>query len=357
MTKSLKRLFTFLALSACFTFLHAQQSDAEIQGKTITNELQVITTPTAGHVLTSDAMGNATWQAPTTGSTVDPDWIISGTNMYSGVSDNVGIGVTNPTKKLQVTGGNGIGVNGSTLHGVFSDMNAGAGFYATANADNGMRTSLNTGVGIYSDNNTLQGFLATNNTLNGLIANSNSASGVSSNSNTGYGFVASGNTTGSAFLTGDVQIVGNLTKSGGTFKIDHPLDPENKYLYHSFVESPEMMNVYNGNVILDEDGTATVEMEDWFEALNMQFRYQLTCLGGFAPVYISEKMNGNKFKIAGGTPEMEVSWQVTGVRQDPYAVQNRVQVEVEKEDKFKGRYLHPEVYGQPASKSHSHIVK
>src|SRR5262249_61136694 len=43
---------------------------------------------------------------------------------------------------------------------------------------------------------------------------------------------------------GDVSISGNLSKGGGSFKIDHPLDPENKYLYHSFVESPDMKNIH-----------------------------------------------------------------------------------------------------------------
>ena len=74
---------------------------------------------------------------------------------------------------------------------------------------------------------------------------------------------------------GNVEINGTLSKSAGTFKIDHPLDPENKYLYHSFVESPDMMNVYNGNVLLDNNGEAVVKLSDWFEALNMEFRYQL----------------------------------------------------------------------------------
>lgn len=47
---------------------------------------------------------------------------------------------------------------------------------------------------------------------------------------------------------GNVAVQNTLSKGGGSFKIDHPLDPENKYLYHSFVESPDMMNVYNGNI-------------------------------------------------------------------------------------------------------------
>lgn len=152
-------------------------------------------------------------------------------------------------------------------------------------------------------------------------------------------------------INGDVDINGNLSKSSGTFKIDHPLDPENKYLYHSFVESPDMMNVYNGNIVLDNNGEAIVELPDWFDVLNKDFRYQLTCIGRFAPVFISEKISGNSFEIAGGTSGMEVSWQITGIRQDPYANQNRIKVEVEKSEKEKGHYLHYKEYNQPIEKS------
>lgn len=58
------------------------------------------------------------------------------------------------------------------------------------------------------------------------------------------------------FFLGDVDVDGDLSKAGGSFKIDHPLDPANKYLYHSFVESPDMMNIYNGNVTTDAEGKA-----------------------------------------------------------------------------------------------------
>lgn len=145
---------------------------------------------------------------------------------------------------------------------------------------------------------------------------------------------------------GDVNIDGSLTKGSGAFKIDHPLDPANKYLYHSFVESPDMMNVYNGNVVLHDNGEAVVDLPNWFAALNKDFRYQLTCIGGFAPVYVAEEIANNRFKIAGGRPGLKVSWQVTGIRHDPYAEQHRIMVEQEKSGLDRGRYLHPELYGQ-----------
>jgi hypothetical protein len=153
---------------------------------------------------------------------------------------------------------------------------------------------------------------------------------------------------------GDVDVTGNLTINGTqvkTFRIDHPLDPENKYLYHSSVESPDMMNIYNGNATLDERGEAVVEMPEWFEALNMEFRYQLTAIGAPGPnLYIAEEVSNNRFKIAGGKPGMKVSWQVTGIRQDAFAKKHRVRVEEEKPAAERGYYLHPEAYNQPVER-------
>ena len=158
-----------------------------------------------------------------------------------------------------------------------------------------------------------------------------------------YGYLGGSSLGG--YVKGDLHVSGSIVKSTSSFKIDHPIDPANKYLFHSIVESPDMMNIYNGNVVLDANGEAVVELPDWFEALNMDFRYQLTCIGGFADVYISEEVHDNQFKVAGGDPGLKVSWQVTGIRHDPYAEANRIQVEVEKTGDERGTYLNPELYG------------
>jgi hypothetical protein len=171
-----------------------------------------------------------------------------------------------------------------------------------------------------------------------------------------YGGVVS--TSGYAgYFDGDVQVVGTLSKSAGSFKIDHPLDPENKYLYHSFVESPDMKNIYDGVVVLDENGTARVQLPDWFEALNQDFRYQLTPIGSWAPLYIAQEIHDNAFQIAGGDPGMKVAWMVTGIRHDPYAEDNRIPVEEEKEGQSQGTYLYPQGYGQPDTLSGSLSVE
>ncbi|UCE18042.1 MAG: hypothetical protein JSV84_14435 [Gemmatimonadota bacterium] len=163
-----------------------------------------------------------------------------------------------------------------------------------------------------------------------------------------YGYVSGSGTNWAGYFSGDVYISGDVLPAAGSCKIDHPLDPENKYLSHSFVESPDMMNVYNGNVTLNAKGEAVVELPDYFEAFNRDFRYQLTAIGAAGPnLHIAQKISGNRFKIAGGKPGMEVSWQVTGIRQDAYANAHRMPVEEEKSVEERGKYLHPEEYGQP----------
>jgi len=125
--------------------------------------------------------------------------------------------------------------------------------------------------------------------------------------------------TGKVLIGGDLDVGGTLTKGAGAFKIDHPLDPANKYLVHSFVESPDMMNIYNGNIVTDGSGKATVQLPDYFQALNMEFRYQLTVIGAFAQAIINKEVSNNQFEIATNQPNIKVSWQVTGIRHDAYA--------------------------------------
>ena len=155
---------------------------------------------------------------------------------------------------------------------------------------------------------------------------------------------------GDVFLNGDLDVSGNITKGGGTFKIDHPQDPANKYLIHSFVESPDMMNVYNGNVVTDANGMAEVELPSYFSAENKDFKYQLTVIGQFAQAIIKDEISDNRFTIQTDKPNVKVSWQVTGVRKDAWANAHRVVPEVEKKGKDKGHYLHPELYGESQDK-------
>jgi hypothetical protein len=151
-----------------------------------------------------------------------------------------------------------------------------------------------------------------------------------------------------ALFEGTVETRGRIIKRGGGTQIDHPRDPENKYLNHFFVESDEMKNVYDGVVQLDQDGAAWVELPEWFETYNRDYRYHLTAIGRPAPeLHIAEEIAGNWFRIAGGTEGLKVSWQVTGVRQDRWAEANRVDVEEYKADEDQGRFIYPELYDAP----------
>ena len=165
----------------------------------------------------------------------------------------------------------------------------------------------------------------------------------------GWGIYAGGVEFAGVF-SGNVEVSGTITKSAGSTKIDHPLDPSNKYLSHTGVESPDMKNIYDGIVVTDANGDATMTMPDWFEAVNRDFRYQLTVIGEFAQAIVSEEIAGNQFSIKTDKPNVKVSWQVTGVRQDPYANAHRAPVEELKPVEERGFYIHPELYDQPAEK-------
>jgi hypothetical protein len=108
-----------------------------------------------------------------------------------------------------------------------------------------------------------------------------------------------------------------------------------------------MKNVYDGVAQLDDAGTASVELPEWFEALNEDFRYQLTAVGQAAPnLHVAEEIyENNRFRIAGGEGGMKVCWQVTGTRKDPWAEANPFEVEQEKSQEDRGRYLQPDLYG------------
>jgi hypothetical protein len=151
-------------------------------------------------------------------------------------------------------------------------------------------------------------------------------------------------------FNGDVMISGVLTATTKHFKIDHPLDPANKYLVHASVESSEMMNIYTGNVTTDAQGEARVQLPAWFEVVNTDFRYQLTVIGQFAQAIVSSEVQNHEFAIRSSVPNVKVSWQITGVRQDAFAKANPMVVEEEKDPRLKGFYIHPEFYGAPAQK-------
>lgn len=268
---------------------------------------------------------------------------------------DVGIGDSTPDARLQVATS-----SGNAIHASATDAFS-YGVYATG-VSAGVRgeSGASGGAGVYGQNNTNGGAGVEGHTsatgASGVAGYGNFGTGVYGQTANGwaiYGSNGGSNTTGYAgYFNGRVHVQGTLSKNSGSFKIDHPLDPANKYLSHSFVESPDMMNVYNGVVVLEADGTATIALPEWFQVLNRDFRYQLTAIGAPAPnLYIAQEVENNQFVIAGGAPNQKVSWQVTGIRQDPWAEAHRIQVEEEKVGAERGLYLNPELYGADASLS------
>jgi hypothetical protein len=148
-----------------------------------------------------------------------------------------------------------------------------------------------------------------------------------------------------AQINGGFTITGSISKGSGTFVIDHPLDPKNKLLFHSFVESPDVKNLYDGIATLDENGEATIELPAYFDALNRDPRYQAKPIGASMPnLSIKAEEHDNRFTIGGGAPGGQVSWQITGIRHDPYILSHPVIVEVPKTDSTvvkKGQCLFP----------------
>ncbi len=307
---------------------------------------------------------------------------------------NFGLGTASPLSKLDVEGGAAIGAaysgtNAAPANGLLVQGNVGIGTTATVNKldveggaaigatysgtnaapANGLLVEGNVGIGINNPTAKLdvRGASPTGNAAfitDGYVKfcalPGNASGNVSMGTVNGYGntkltiqsdqtyALHSTNTAGgnAGYFQGNVAVTGTLSKGGGSFKIDHPLDPTNKFLYHSFVESPDMMNVYNGNVVLDGSGAATVALPDYFQALNKDYRYQLTPIGAPGPgLYVAQKVANGVFTIAGGTPGAEVSWQVTGIRQDAFANENRIPNTVDKKGVEVGKYLHPSAFG------------
>lgn len=249
--------------------------------------------------------------------------------------------------RTAVNGGtlDGIGVIGRSLGsgiGVLADSVSGSAINASSKSGKGIIASSHLDIGIVGES------FGDSIGVVGIAPNCGIAAFNPNNENAAY-LAGDGN---AAWFTGNVICTGAVFKGGGGFRIDHPLHPETKYLAHSFVESPEMKNIYDGEILADVNGEAIVRLPDWFGALNREYRYQLTAIGGASPdLHVRDEIRDNQFKIAGARPGSKVCWQVTGIRYDPWAEHNRVRVEVDKAEKERGHLLHPELHGKATESS------
>ena len=266
-------------------------------------------------------------------------------------------GATSSPSEPGISGAGGIGVQGqSTLcctlpGGKFLGFTASSG--STQNGTDGVDATGGSGdpsnfsfggVGVLGTG----GNGSTNGT--GLDGPGGSFSGGNASVDGGDGIDAFAGSGFAGFFSGSIDVTGTIFAGSKDFKIDHPLDPANKYLVHASVESSEMMNLYTGNVTTDAKGEATVQLPEWFEVLNTDFRYQLTVIGQFAQAIVARKIENNQFQIRTNAPTVEVSWQITGVRQDAFAKAHPLVVEEKKDARLQGFYIHPELYGAPEEK-------
>ena len=298
----------------------------------------------------------------------------------------VGIGTNNPSSALEVNGtvtaDSGVAAKGTATVSVGSfalsagvvSVTSGIGIYGYSSSTfPGVRGDSASGVGVYGEtyNGNGNGVYRFTNLVNVGVEGVSSvpgSSGVAGISRDVSSYFASAGILGigtgpanglgsfAVYAAGIMGVEGDFWVNGNkNFMIDHPLDPANKYLVHSCIESPDVQNLYNGNVTTDGKGDAIVTLPNYFLALNKgDFHYQLTAIGQFAQAIISSEIFSNQLGIAFGIktdkPNVKVSWQVMGIRNDVWNQAHPQVVEREKPAHEKGFYGHPELYGQPEEK-------
>ncbi len=257
------------------------------------------------------------------GSTASTSTNAAGVSGFEGATSGEVFGVTGSTNS-PTSGSSGVnGYEGATSGGPFY----GGSFYAAGTG----------GIGVFGSADATSGFAigvegATQSPAGagGQFVNLSGSGLVIEGQGANFKTVFTVDASGNGTFAGNLNVTGTITGSVKNFKIDDPLDPARKSLYHASVESSEMTNIYSGNVTLDRKGQAVVDLPEWFEALNGDFRYQLTTIGRPASVFIAQEIQNHQFKIAGGRAGLKVSWQVTGVRHDAWAQAHPLQVEEEK---------------------------
>jgi hypothetical protein len=246
--------------------------------------------------------------------------------------------------------GGKLDINSGSGRAIYANTTSGEAFYGQTSSGNAIKGVSSSALGMHAVSNAPAnggllaegGYIGVQGNNKGSDPNRQAVRGENSGSAGGYAAL---------FVNGPTWVAGTFYKNAGAFLIDHPLEPESKYLVHSFVESPDMKNIYDGVATTDANGKAVVTMPAWFEALNMDFRYQLTCIGQFAQAIVANEISNNTFEIQTNLPNVKVSWQVTGTRNDPYARDHRLPVERLKTGSEVGQFIYPQGYGKPAAYS------
>ncbi len=316
----------------------------------------------------------------TTGSPATYDMLISD-------SGSIGIGTTTPNVgKLQISAaGNGVYAStsgasaaavwgegsGATSFGVYGNSASLAGVFGNSTSGVGVRGHTASNVAVLAsadaaataiDAETVSGYgvythsSGTTGVNRTILSRNDSSAGIAihgwaaATSGTSYGVYGQCDSPNgwAVFASGDMGATGLKP-----FVIDHPLDPENKTLKHFAAEGPEPQNIYNGIATTDAQGNAWASLPDYFEEINRDFRYQLTVIddgADFVIAKVASEVQANRFLIRTSRPNVKVSWEVKGIRNDPGVRMRGFRAEEDKPDAQRGKYLVPEAYGLPKSR-------
>ncbi len=280
----------------------------DIDGTLQTRGFKMPTGAADNYVLTSDGSGVGTWQELSSISS-DGDWQITGNDMYSLVSGNVGIGTTNPgaaLAKLRVESSNSpvMALNGlSSSSWVTFDFER----MGVHRADWGLSPEGTFGgnafvLASYKDSWTDPLVIENGAPTGALYIRENGSVGI-------------GTTSPSSSYRLDVN--GALRATSKSFHIPHPLYPETKSLVHGSLEGPEFGVYYRGTARL-QNGKAVIALPPYFEALTREDErtVQLTPIGTDPYCLSYTPIKDGKFKVYGSVPEGEFSWEVKAVRAD-----------------------------------------
>jgi hypothetical protein len=219
----------------------------------------------------------------------------------------VGIGTSSPDSLVEIASGGATTAKVSTsatnsyAEWIFEDGNAGYGFQVRSDGAAGLATGS-------------------------MVINDRDSSSFPLVINEGCGTNTLKLSGSNVSTSGNLHVGGTLSKTSGTFKIDHPLEAkkDTHYLRHSFVEAPQADNIYRGKINL-VDGQATVNIdtvsnmtEGTFVALNRDIQCFTTNETGWTAVTGSVSDNVLTINAQDSSCADTISWLVIGERQDPH---------------------------------------